>query len=170
MHCIIFTPVRPGCAACQEPSRGEFLTHLGAQPVELMRWRALLCSSHASNHGTEETHTSSATQVGVASEKPSHHVRCWTNDGRARVCLPHRWPCIFTGGGGGEKKLSLALLPLPQSTLPAPYFSLPPSVFYSTSRFFFFFTPPPACLSSAGGLILATRLVPSTEITAEKMT
>lgn len=45
-------------------------------------------------------------------------------------------------GGGERKKLSLALLPLPQSTLPAPYSSFPPSVFYSTSRFFFLFTPP----------------------------
>lgn len=39
------------------------------------------------NHGTEETHTSSATQVGISSKKPSHCVRCWTNDGHMHVCL-----------------------------------------------------------------------------------
>lgn len=49
--------------------------------------KSIALQLHASNHGTEETHTSSATQVGMASEKPSHHVRCWTNDGHTRVCL-----------------------------------------------------------------------------------
>lgn len=39
------------------------------------------------NHRTEETHTSSATQVGISSKKPSHCVRCWTNDGHMHVCL-----------------------------------------------------------------------------------
>lgn len=119
--------------------------------------KSIALQLHASNHGTEETHTSSATQVGMASEKPSHHVRCWTNDGHTCVSL-------LTDGCASSvrKELSLALLPLPQSTPLAPSSSLPPSVFCSTSCFF--------CLSSAGGLILATQLVPSTEITVEKMT
>lgn len=49
--------------------------------------KSIALQLHASNHGTEETHTSSGTQVGMASEKPSHHVRCWTNDGHTCVCL-----------------------------------------------------------------------------------
>lgn len=120
--------------------------------------KSIALQLHASNHGTEETHTSSATQVGMASEKPSHHVRCWTNDGHTCVCL-------LTDGCASSvrKKLSLALIPLPQSTPLAPSSSLPPSVFCSMSLFF-------PRLSSAGGLILATQLVPSTEITVEKMT
>lgn len=66
----------------------------------------------------------------------------------ARVFVsPHRWPCIFTGEGVEKIKLSLALLPLPQSTLPAPYSSLAPSVFYSTSSFFF--SAPSSCRSAS---------------------
>lgn len=44
----------------------------------------------------------------MASEKPSHHVRCWTNDGHTCVCL-------LTDGCASSvrKKLSLALIPLP---------------------------------------------------------
>lgn len=95
--------------------------------------KSIALQLHASNHGTEETHTSSATQVGMASEKPSHHVRCWTNDGHTRVCL-------LTDGCASsvrKKKLRLALIPLPQSTALAASSSLPPSVFWST----FFFSP-----------------------------
>lgn len=77
--------------------------------------KSIALQLHASNHGTEETHTSSATQVGMAGEKPSHHVRCWTNDGHTCVCL-------LTDGCASSvrKKLSLALIPLPQPTPPVP--------------------------------------------------